>query len=566
MDTLILDQSIQVLQDHKNKWARLLIPEKLALLENIRQRLAAKGQAWVEASVLGKQMKLNSPEEGEEWTGGPWTLAEGINGYMDTLWALSQGQLLKPKKIHTRYDGQVAAQVFPNTIFDKLMLNGITAEVWMQPGVTETNLGENMAAFYRKKFPEGNVALVLGAGNVAGIPPRDVLYRLYGLGHVVILKMSPVNDYLGSVFEDIFAPLIQAGYLRFAYGGPDVGAYLVHHAGVEEVHMTGSVHTYETILFGNGSEGVERKRQNKPILNKPFTGELGGVTPTIIVPGKWSRADIRFQAENVVTMKLQNAGHNCVATQVLVLSEAWDQRDEFLNEIRRLMRELPPRVSYYPGAAERQKQAVAVHPEAELLGGEVPRTLICGLDPNAENEVCFQQEFFSPVFAQTSLPGKDTIDFLNNAVRFCNEKLYGTLGVTVIVHPRTMKHLGLAFETALTDLHYGSIGVNIWNAAAFLLVQATWGAFPGHTTDDIQSGFGFVGNSFLFEKPERTVVRGSFYPFPRTWLHGDPAFLPKPPWFITNKTAHITTQGVAKITLDPRFRYLPRILISALLG
>jgi len=121
-------------------------------------------------------------------------------------------------------------------------------------------------------------------------------------------------------------------------------------------------------------------------------------------------------------------------------------------------------------------------------------------------------------------------------------------------------------EEAIADLRYGSVGVNVWNAAAFLLVQASWGAYPGHTPDDIQSGSGVVGNAFMFEKPEKTVVRGSFYPLPRTWLHGDPAFLPKPPWFVTNKTAHITTKGVAKITLDPHFRYLPAILLSALRG
>ena len=566
MDTAQLDQSINVLQAHKNEWACLPIPEKLAFLDKIRLRLMEKSQAWVEASVRGKQMTLHLPEEGEEWTGGPWTLAEGINGYTDTLRALSQGKTLMPKKIHTRSDGQVAAQVFPNTIFDKLLLNGITAEVWMQPGVTEANLAEKMAAFYQDENPEGKVALVLGAGNVAGIPPRDVLYRLFGLGHVVILKMSPINDYLGPIFEDIFAPLIQRGYLRFAYGSAEVGSYLVHHAGVEEIHMTGSVHTYQVILFGNGPEGQERMRQNRPVLNKPFTGELGGVTPTIIVPGKWSKADIRFQAENVVTMKLQNAGHNCVATQVLVLPENWDQRDEFLDAVRNLMRELPPRKCYYPGAAEHQKEALAAHPEAELLGGEIPRTLITNLDPDAANELCFQKELFSPVFAQTSLLGKDAAEFLRNAVRFCNEKLYGTLGVTILIHPKTIKQLGPDFETALSGLHYGSIGVNIWNAAAFLLVQATWGGYPGSTTADLQSGIGIVGNSFLFEKPERTVIRGSFYPFPRTWLHGDPAFLPKPPWFITNKTADTTTKGVARITFDPRYRYLPGILLSALRG
>jgi aldehyde dehydrogenase (NAD(P)+) len=330
--------------------------------------------------------------------------------------------------------------------------------------------------------------------------------------------------------------------------------------------MTGSARTYQAILFGSGPEGEERKRRNTPFLQKPFTGELGGVTPTILVPGKWSKADIQFQAENVVTMKLQNASFNCAATQVLVLSDTWDQRDEFLEAVRKLMRSAQPRKSYYPGADRRQQEALAAHPEAELLGGDVPRTLITGLDPNAENELCFQKEFFSPVFAQTSLPGQDPAEFLRNAIRFCNEKLYGTLGVTILIHPKTLKQLGTDFESALTDLHYGSIGVNVWNAAAFLLVQATWGAFPGHSSGDIQSGIGFVGNSFLFEQPERTVMRGSFYPFPRTWLHGDPAFLPKPPWFITNKTAHTTTRGVARITLDPRFRHLPAILLSALRG
>jgi len=566
MDTVNLDQSIQVLQDHKDQWACLPIPEKIALLEEIRRRLAEKSQAWVEASVRGKQMQMHAPEEGEEWTGGPWTLAERINGYIDTLGALEHGRMLMPKKIHNLPNGQLAARVFPNTILDKIMLNGITAEIWMQPGVTQANLTGSMAAFYQQKKPSGKVALILGAGNVAGIPPRDLLYRLYSLGHVVILKMSPINDYLGPIFEDIFAPFVQAGYLRFSYGGGEVGNYLVHHPGVDEIHMTGGVHTYQAILFGSGPEGAERKRQNQPFLKKPFTGELGGVTPTIIVPGKWTKADIRYQAENVATMKLQNAGCNCVASQVLDMSESWEQHNEFLEAVRQLMQELPARPSYYPGTAERANEAVRIHPEAELFSGDVPRTLILGLDPQAGEELCFQQELFSPVLAQIDLPGKNNADFLHNAVRFCNEKLYGTLGATILIHPKTMKQLGPDFEAALTALHYGAIGINIWNASAFLLVQATWGAFPGSTIDAIQSGFGIVGNSFMFDKPERTVVRGSFYPFPRTWLHGDPAFLPKPPWFLTNKTAHITTRGVAKITMDPKWRYLPGILWSALKG
>jgi len=126
--------------------------------------------------------------------------------------------------------------------------------------------------------------------------------------------------------------------------------------------------------------------------------------------------------------------------------------------------------------------------------------------------------------------------------------------------------LGPALDAAIEDLHYGAIGLNVWNAVAFLLAQATWGAFPGHTLDDIQSGIGVVRNSFLFERPEKTVCYGCFYPFPRSWLHANAALLPKPPWFVTNKTAHITARRITRFATDPRVKHLPGILLAALCG
>jgi aldehyde dehydrogenase (NAD(P)+) len=110
------------------------------------------------------------------------------------------------------------------------------------------------------------------------------------------------------------------------------------------------------------------------------------------------------------------------------------------------------------------------------------------------------------------------------------------------------------------------VGVNVWNAVAFLLAQATWGAHPGHTLEDVGSGIGVVRNSFMFDRPQKTVVRGPFYPFPRSWLHGDTSLLPKPPWFVTNRTAHVTARRVATVAVDPRLRHLPGILWSALRG
>jgi aldehyde dehydrogenase (NAD(P)+) len=302
-------------------------------------------------------------------------------------------------------------------------------------------------------------------------------------------------------------------------------------------------------------------------LHKPITSELGGVSPTIIVPGPWTQADIRYQAEHVVTMKLHNNGFNCVASQVLILSDRWNQRAEFLEAIRQLLRILPARQAYYPGAAERQQEALAAHPNAELLGGgEVPRTLITGLDPHADQEYCFTTECFGPVYAQTSLPGSDPAEYLRQAVRFCNDKLQGTLGVTLIIHPQTLKALGPGLDEAVAELRYGSVGINVWNALAFLLAQSAWGAYPGPSDGDIQSGRGVVHNTFLFARPEKTVVRGSFYAFPRSWWHGDFSLLPKPPWFVTNKTAPSTARRVAQFAVAPGYRHLPSIFVSALRG
>ena len=93
------------------------------------------------------------------------------------------------------------------------------------------------------------------------------------------------------------------------------------------------------------------------MLEKPISSELGGVSPTIVLPGKWSADDLRFQAEHVVTQKLHNGGFNCVASQVLVLSSDWEQKDAFLDAIRDALRSAPARTPYYPGCEARMDRA-----------------------------------------------------------------------------------------------------------------------------------------------------------------------------------------------------------------
>ena len=189
-----------------------------------------------------------------------------------------------------------------------------------------------MGELYRGAISElePRVALVLGAGNVASIGPLDVVHKLFVEGQVCLLKMNPVNAYLGPFIERAFKRLVDDGFLRLAYGGADVGEYLCQHESVDEIHITGSDRTHDAIVFGVGEEGARRKAENDPRNTKRITSELGNVSPVIIMPGSWTEADLRFHAENVATQMTNNAGFNCNAAKVLIMHEGWSQKTQFL--------------------------------------------------------------------------------------------------------------------------------------------------------------------------------------------------------------------------------------------
>ncbi|NNC93655.1 MAG: aldehyde dehydrogenase [Acidimicrobiia bacterium] len=561
-----VDRALAPLSEHKHEWAGLGIERKLRYLEAVRTAVAAHADEWVRLALTGKEIPKHSPLAGEEWISGPYAVLIAINALTKTLKAVAAGgDVLAGTKIRTRAGGQVVVEVFPGDVFDKLLLNGYRAEVWMQDGVTPANLRDHVASFYKQAEPAGSVALILGAGNISSIPPLDVLTKMFNEGQVAIVKMNPINDYLGPLFEEIFTDLIDGGFLRFVYGGGDVGAYLTNHDLVDTLHITGSAHTYNKIVFGTGEAGADRLANNQPIITKPFTSELGGVGPTFVVPGPWTDADLAYQAEHLATQKFHNAGFNCIASQVLVLPRGWTGSDRLVEELRRTILAIPPREAYYPGADERQLAAVAKHPHAEVLdGGPVPRTLITNIDPNGTDEYSFTTEFFGGVYATTQLPESEPIDFVRAAVEFANQKLAGTLGAQFLIHPKTLQHLGPVLDEAIADLEYGNVGVNTWTGAGYLLPTATWGAYPGHTHDDIGSGIGVVHNAYMFDWPEKSVTHAPFHPFPRALLNGEFHLSPKPPWFVTHRRADKAGERLTRFAAQPGWRHLPGLFAAAL--
>ena len=557
-----MDAALQTLYTQKNAWVALSIPERIVILNRLIRDFAAIAPRWVAACIKAKGIAPDSPTVAEEWGAGVWPVMKNLRQLRQSLADIaSVGHPKIPGKVTTRSDGQVVAQIFPLTGYDRLFFTGLTAEVWMEPGVTAETLPQTQALTYRNKNHEGKVALVLGAGNVASIGPMDILYKMFVEDQVVILKMNPVNAYLGPLIQESFQALVEPGFLRVVYGGASEGAYLCNHSQVDEIHITGSDKTFDAIVFGTGSEGAARKANHQPLLTKRVTGELGNVSPVIIVPGPWSAGDLAYQAEHLVTMLTNNAGFNCNATRVILQHSGWSQREQLLQQVRQLLSQVPLRDAYYPGAKERQRAFVTEHPDAEQYGtasnDQLPWTLIPGVDSQNTDDISFTTEAFCGLFAESAIEADSVAEYIDRAVAFCNGHVWGTLNATILVHPASLKNPGVAaaIERAVANLRYGTVGVNYWAGTGFVLGVTTWGAFPGQPIYDIQSGNDVVHNTLMFSRPQKSVLRGPF----RT--------IPTPAWFAMHaKTGRKVFPKLVALEAAPSPLKVPGIFWSAIRG
>jgi len=555
-----IDQALADLAEGEKAWAAAALPRRRELIEQVHAATAAHASEWVTAALSYKRLDPGSPLAGEEWLSGPYALLTATAALAETIKALEQGKSpVEGFRLGTAPGDRVTVRVLPHDPYDKLLLSGFTAEVWLKPGITRDGALSTAGLALRDPQRTDGTGVVLGAGNITSIPLLDVLYELYANNRVVALKLNPIMDPLLDTFSHVLGPLIDAGAVRILTGGADVGAALVTHPQVSHLHLTGSAATHDAIMFGTGPDGAARKQAGTPVLDKPVTSELGGVSPVIVLPGQWTTADLRFQAEHVATQRLHNGGYNCVASQVVIVSSDWPQKKEFLDALREVLRTAPARPAYYPGSDARVDQACTAYPAAERIGG---RVLITDL---ADPGPALTTEYFAPVLGVLELPG-DAAAFLDNAVRAANEDFAGTLGVNLIADPRTIAALGPALDNAIAALRYGTVAVNAWTAVGFLTPRATWGAFEGHTVAEVGSGIGIVHNALLLSNTERTVVHGPFRPAPRSVLRGEMAMSPRPPWFVTNKTAAATGRHMTSFAARPRWSALPAIFASALRG
>lgn len=508
-----LEQAVQTLQAHKRAWVAVSLEERIALLETFRQRLIAVAPRWIDFSKQAKgTLHLNDGEDAAI----VGIIFRHLSALQRTLSQLQTAHLSTPLRLHQRENGQVVADVFPNTLADRILYFGVKAEVWFEPSATPEQIQDGQARYYKHPEQAGKVVLILGAGNIGGLLPSDFLHKLYNENKVVILKLNPINQYLGVLLAEVFAPLIERGFLRLAYGGVEQAQYLIQHDHVDELHLTGSDKTYDAIVFGTGESGRANKRDDRRQVTKPFTAELGNVSPIIVVPGEWSDEDVLLHGENIAAQVTTNAGFNCVTPRVVVQHAEWNQRHDLNQAIELTFSQASPRVAYYHGAHARHQAFLQAHPHAKQFGtdknGLLPWTFIPDVDALDTENIAFKQEAFCGLVGETALSAVDTLDFLAQAVRFVNEVLWGTLTVTLLVHPKTWANptLRQGIEQAIEQLRYGMVAVNFYGNTAFVLQEIGWGGFAGATPNDIQSGIGVVHNTLLLEHIQKSVIYAPF--------------------------------------------------------
>ncbi|MFA9430854.1 aldehyde dehydrogenase family protein [Egicoccus sp. AB-alg2] len=560
-----LDAALATLRERAAAWVATDIDQRLELLAELVDDTLDAAPAWTLAAAEAKGLRRDSPLMGEDWISGPVVLLRNLRLLARSLEQIRDTGRPRPPSLEVAPSGQVVAKVFPADLEDQLLFTGFTGEVRLQPHVSLDEAEARMGRVYRDpEASEPAVSLVLGAGNVSSIGPMDALYELFARNRVVLLKMNPVNEHLGAHVAAALQPLVREGFLRIVYGGGDVGRHLTHHQQVDAIHITGSNRTHDAIVFGTGEEGERRKAAGEPLLDKPITSELGNVSPVIVVPGPWSDKDVAFHGDNIASMLVNNAGFNCVAARMVIQHRQWARRRKLVNAIRDSLRRAEPRVPYYPGAVDRWREFTGAHPTAEWYGeapddggDRLPFTFIPDLDPRNLDDVAFTTEAFCGVFGEVALDAPRTVgDYLDAAVEFCNETLWGTLSASIIVHPESLRdpEIAAAVERAIDRLRYGSVVVNHWSAVAYGMVSTTWGAYPGATPQDIQSGRGVVHNSYLLEDVEKSVVRGPFRP---------PM---KPVWFHTHRGLAKLAPKLAEFTATGDRGLLPSILWHAARG
>ena len=215
-------------------------------------------------------------------------------------------------------------------------------------------------------------------------------------------------------------------------------------------------------------------------------------------------------------MVTNNASFNCNAAKMLITAEGLAAaRRASQQAARPSWRPCRPRKAYYPGAFAALRGATPGTNACEKIGtaGEDDAAVDARLSAStAENqdERLFSTEPFCSILSEISLDSDDPAEFLAAGDRVRQRPPLGHAERDAHCPPEVeaTREVAAALDDALRDLRYGTVAINHWPALGYALVTTPWGGHPSATLENIQSGLGWVHNTFMLEGIEKCVLRG----------------------------------------------------------
>jgi hypothetical protein len=405
-------------------------------------------------------------------------------------------------------------------------------EVWLQPGAEFRSF--QVPEFLNNKEINDNqkgdgCMVVLAAGNHCFLSLIDCLHGLFQCNHTVYLKHHPIRIYHDTIIRHILQPLIQRGYMDTETNTSieRTKQIIYHPTAVARVHLTGGKATHDAIVWGDNNTS----QRIKPILKATMTSELGCVTPWIIATQtkndkpSWTHKQLKHQVQTLFWAMYNNAGANCNSPKVIVMPKSWPHAKEFVQLLCQEMEQHPLPVAYYPGSRERWNQFQNMYDSlAKTYGDASPQTIeqrhlqphatvlpwlvIDGIHVNlttesgrkqASTEYAFRTEPFAPVVTIAYIEEEEDLDV---AVQFCNEYLFGSLSCTLVTAADASAP---EIQRAVANLRYGGIAINAWSALCYFATGTRWGAYPGETLENVESGIGQIQNCFFIPDIEKFV-------------------------------------------------------------
>ncbi len=473
-----------------DRWSRVDHLTRLFYLESCRMNLKRVAPFWVEAEAELRGHSPTSEAGAESWFLGPIPVARALH-YLEH--GLQSGGRPWVPSTRLRIDGRSICRVFPFGFHEGLLFWGYQGHVW---SVGSDFQGQE---FSQARDSSPGPALVLATASLSASALTDVLAKLFCENRPVVCLLPRRFSPLLPLFNEIFHPLLRDRHLHLLVGGPETAQELLADPMFETVHLTGTNSTLEEI------------QANNSFPQRRFTAELGCVTPLIVVPGDWSPKEVKHHARHLVSMLLFNGGYNCVSPQVVVVSAGWALKESFRDAVRAELARHSRRDDLFPYAAERRKEWRARYPQGEVFG---PRTLV-EVSPY-EREALFEGEAFCGMLGWAELKSEGVEEFLDEAVAFCNERLWGDLSCSLLIDTTNRREYEVALAHSLTVLQYGTVGVNVSTGLGFFTGVTPWGSYRGGRTG---AASGWVHNTFFFDRPEKSVLEGPFMPaFSPPWM------------------------------------------------